>query len=171
MAFVQIIEIETTRPDEVEALVSQWRAKTEGTRKAQRGTFTKDRDRPDLYVQIVEFPSYEDAMANSQLSETAAFAEKLRALCDGPLLFRNLDVRSVEELWRHTRLKEERTMGRKVADCRDFPSESGCTLTISGEENEVVVAATQHAVSVHGHEDTDEVRAWLRQNLKDEVPA
>jgi hypothetical protein len=62
-------------------------------------------------------------------------------------------------------------MGRKVADCRDFPSESGCTLTISGEEDEVVLAATQHAVSVHGHEDTDEVRTWLRQNLKDEVTA
>jgi uncharacterized protein DUF1059 len=61
-------------------------------------------------------------------------------------------------------------MGRKVADCRDFPSESGCTLTISGEEDEVVIAATQHAVSVHGHGDTDEVRAWLRQNLKDETP-
>ena len=60
-------------------------------------------------------------------------------------------------------------MGRKVADCRDFPSESGCTLTISGEEDEVVTAATQHAVTVHGHEDTDEVRTWLRQNLKDEA--
>jgi predicted small metal-binding protein len=62
-------------------------------------------------------------------------------------------------------------MGRKIADCRDFPSENGCTLTISGEEDEVVTAATQHAVSAHGHEDTDEVRSWLRQNLKDEVPA
>ena len=62
-------------------------------------------------------------------------------------------------------------MGRKVADCRDFPSENNCTLTISGEEDEVVSAATQHAVSAHGHEDTDEVRSWLRQNLKDEVPA
>ncbi len=62
-------------------------------------------------------------------------------------------------------------MGRKVADGRDFPSESGCTLTISGEEDEVVLAATQHAVSVHGHEDTDEVRTWLRQNQKDEVTA
>jgi predicted small metal-binding protein len=60
---------------------------------------------------------------------------------------------------------------RKVADCRDFPSDSKCTLTISGEEDEVVVAATQHAVTVHGHEDTDEVREWLRQNLKDEIPA
>lgn len=61
-------------------------------------------------------------------------------------------------------------MGRKVADCRDFPSENGCTLTISGEEEEVVLAATQHAVSVHGHDDSAEVREWLRQNLKDEAP-
>jgi uncharacterized protein DUF1059 len=62
-------------------------------------------------------------------------------------------------------------MSRKVADCRDYPSDSGCTLTISGEEDEVVTAATQHAVSVHGHEDTAEVRAWLREHLKDEEPA
>ena len=37
-------------------------------------------------------------------------------------------------------------MARKVADCRDMPSETNCTLTISGEEDEVVAAATQHAV-------------------------
>jgi predicted small metal-binding protein len=61
-------------------------------------------------------------------------------------------------------------MGRKVADCRDFPSESGCTLTISGEEDEVMVAATQHAASVHGHQDSEELRTWLKENLKDEVP-
>ena len=61
-------------------------------------------------------------------------------------------------------------MARKVADCRDFPSENACTLTISGEEDEVVIAATQHAVTAHGHEDTEEVRTWLRQNLKDEAP-
>ena len=61
-------------------------------------------------------------------------------------------------------------MSRKVADCRDFPNEVGCTLTISGEEDEVILAATEHAVSVHGHEDTGEVREWLRQNLKDEAP-
>ncbi len=62
-------------------------------------------------------------------------------------------------------------MGRKVADCRDFPSDNGCTLTIPGEEDEVVAAATLHAVAAHGHEDTDEVRTWLRQNLKDDVSA
>ena len=98
MAFIQVIEITTTRPDDVEALVGEWRVKTEGRRTAQRGIFTQDRERPDTYVQIVEFPSYEDAMANSDLPETASFAERLGQLCEGPILFRNLDVRSVEEM-------------------------------------------------------------------------
>lgn len=62
-------------------------------------------------------------------------------------------------------------MTRKVADCRDFPSDDGCTLTIAGEEEEVVTAAAQHASTVHRHEDNDELRTWLRQNLKDEVAA
>ena len=62
-------------------------------------------------------------------------------------------------------------MSRKVADCRDYPSESGCTLTIAGEEGEVLTAATQHAMSVHGHDDASEVRAWLSEHLKDEAPA
>ena len=79
-------------------MVDEWRAQTAGRRTARRGTFTKDRDRPDTYVQIVEFPSFEDAMANSALPETAAFAERLAKLCDGPMTFRNLDVRRVEEL-------------------------------------------------------------------------
>jgi len=98
MPFVQIIDLTTSRPDEVAALVSEWRAQTTGRRTAQRGTFTKDRDRPDTYVQIVEFPSYEDAKANSDLPETAAFAERLARLCDGPMTFRNLDVLRVEEM-------------------------------------------------------------------------
>lgn len=57
---------------------------------------------------------------------------------------------------------------RKVADCRDMPSESGCTLTISGEEDEVVRAAAEHAASVHGHEDTPELRDEIRTQLKNE---
>jgi predicted small metal-binding protein len=60
-------------------------------------------------------------------------------------------------------------MTRKVADCRDMPSERGCTLTIAGEEEEVLDAATQHAVSAHGHEDAPELRGTVRGFLKDEV--
>ncbi|CAM3525802.1 DUF1059 domain-containing protein [Streptomyces albus] len=57
---------------------------------------------------------------------------------------------------------------RKVADCREHPSESQCTLTISGEEDEVVRAAAEHAVSVHGHTDSPELREQIRSMLKDE---
>ena len=59
-------------------------------------------------------------------------------------------------------------MARMVADCRDFPSESGCTLTIAGEEDEVVAAAAIHATTVHGHEDSAELRDMLRSSLKPE---
>lgn len=59
---------------------------------------------------------------------------------------------------------------RKVADCRDHPSESNCTLTISGAEDEVLRAAAEHAVSVHGHTDSPEFREQIRSTLKDEVP-
>ena len=34
----------------------------------------------------------------------------------------------------------------------------------------MITAATHHAMTVHGHENKEEVRTWLRQNLKDESP-
>ena len=98
MPFVQVIEFTTTRIAEIEAVLDGWRAATEGRRLAQRGTLTEDRDRPGTYMQIVEFPSYEDAMANSALPETATFAERMARLCDEPPTFRNLDVRRVDVL-------------------------------------------------------------------------
>ena len=64
--------------------------------------------------------------------------------------------------------QEARTVARKVIDCRDTPSVSGCTLTISGEEEEVLRAAVLHAVDVHGHTDTPELRQALQATLKDE---
>jgi hypothetical protein len=57
---------------------------------------------------------------------------------------------------------------RKVADCRRFPSETPCTLTIAGTEAEVLDVAVYHAVTRHGHEDTPEFREQLRQFLEDE---
>lgn len=59
-------------------------------------------------------------------------------------------------------------MSRKIVDCREFPSDSHCTLTITGEENEVVRAAALHAADVHGHKDTPELREQLRKMLKDD---
>jgi predicted small metal-binding protein len=47
---------------------------------------------------------------------------------------------------------------RYIADCRKYPSEMNCSLTITGEREEVIRAATEHAISVHGHEDTPQLR-------------
>jgi predicted small metal-binding protein len=57
-------------------------------------------------------------------------------------------------------------MARMMADCRRFPSETNCSLTIIGEEDEVVRAAAEHAASVHGHEDTPEMREQIREFLE-----
>ncbi|WP_330295340.1 DUF1059 domain-containing protein [Streptomyces sp. NBC_00503] len=59
---------------------------------------------------------------------------------------------------------------RKVMDCRQYPSESHCSLTIAGEEEEVMRAAVLHSVDVHGHQDTPEFRATLQTLMKDEAP-
>lgn len=60
-------------------------------------------------------------------------------------------------------------MERKWIDCRDHPDDTGCTLYLSGEEDEVVRAVTEHAASVHGMEDTPELRERFRSMLKDEA--
>jgi Protein of unknown function (DUF1059) len=60
-------------------------------------------------------------------------------------------------------------MTRKSLDCRDFPSETKCTLTISGREMEVLQAGTEHAVSTHGHVDGPDLRQQLQAMMKDEV--
>jgi predicted small metal-binding protein len=62
-------------------------------------------------------------------------------------------------------------MDRKYVDCREMPSETNCSLYISGTEDEVVRAAAEHAASVHQHEDTPEFREEIRSALKDEQVA
>jgi len=57
---------------------------------------------------------------------------------------------------------------RVVADCRKFPSERGCSLTISGTEDEVLTIAAYHAVKDHGHKDTPELRAQIQRMLVNE---
>jgi hypothetical protein len=60
-------------------------------------------------------------------------------------------------------------MTRKTIDCRSVPNDVGCTLAISGEPGELVAAAAQHAVTVHGHADTPELREQLRGAVTDEA--
>ena len=62
-------------------------------------------------------------------------------------------------------------MGRKFIDCREFPSESKCSVTIAADsEKELMEVALQHDVSVHGHEDTPEFRLQLKEAIRDGTP-
>lgn len=92
MAFVQIIEYETDRPDEIKALGDARRAASGPLPGGGRITVTQDRDHPNRYYTIVEFPSYEVAMANSNDPKTQEFAKEMVALCTSPPRFYNLDV-------------------------------------------------------------------------------
>ena len=61
-------------------------------------------------------------------------------------------------------------MTRKYIDCREYPSEMNCTVLIAADsEKELLEAAVQHAVAVHGHTDTPELRETPRSMFKDEM--
>ncbi len=94
--FVQIIEVKTSRIEEMDALVEEMRA-SGVPMPMVRATMTADRDRPGYYLSILEFDSYEEAMENSQKPETAEMAGRMASLTDGPPKFYNLDVRRTEE--------------------------------------------------------------------------
>ena len=62
-------------------------------------------------------------------------------------------------------------MTRKYIDCRGFPSEMNCTVALSADsEKELLEAAVQHAVAVHKHKDTPELRQQLSKMFKDGTP-
>jgi predicted small metal-binding protein len=52
-------------------------------------------------------------------------------------------------------------------DCRDYPSEMNCTISISADsKKELLEAAVQHAIAVHGHQDSAELRHELAKMIK-----
>ena len=93
MSFIQVIEYETDRPDEMWALGEARTAEIGDTPPGFRLSITQDRDHPNRYVTIVEFASYEAAMENSERPDTDAFAQQMAALCTSGPHFRNLEVR------------------------------------------------------------------------------
>ena len=92
MSFVQIMQLQTSKLDEMRAAVDEWEQATEGKRTVRRSVICQDRDQPERQFVIVFFDSYEDAMKNSALPETDALSKKTMGLSDGPPTFTNLDV-------------------------------------------------------------------------------
>jgi hypothetical protein len=90
--FVQIMELKTSRIDEVEAVSKRMQEERGDALLASKATVTADRDRPGYYLVLIEFASYEEAMKNSNDPVTGKYAEELGALLDEPPKFHNLDV-------------------------------------------------------------------------------
>ncbi|MCZ4097264.1 ester cyclase [Streptomyces sp. H39-C1] len=98
MHFTQIIDFKTDQFDDMNQLMDRWVEQTKGKRTASHSVIGKDRADASHYVEIVEFPSYEEAMKNSQLPETERIFQEMVALCDGMPTFTDLDVVRDEQL-------------------------------------------------------------------------
>ena len=62
-------------------------------------------------------------------------------------------------------------MERRYIDCREIPSESQCSIAIVADsDRELLEAAVQHAVAVHGHTDTPELRQMIGSAFKSGSP-
>lgn len=95
MGFIQIIEYQTSRIEEVAALGKEFRESTAqnvDVAKPLKGTVAADQDKPGHYLSIIEFESAEAAMEASNRPETQEFFGRLSALMDGPPTFYNLAV-------------------------------------------------------------------------------
>lgn len=54
---------------------------------------------------------------------------------------------------------------------RLFPSESNCSVAICADsDDELIEAAIQHAVAVHGHQDTAEFRMEIAGAIREGTP-
>jgi hypothetical protein len=95
MSFVQLMQLQTSKLDEIRSDVEEWERATEGKRTVRRSVVCRDRDEPGRHFVIVFFDSYEEAMANSALPETDELSKKLMGHLDAAPTFYNLDV--VEE--------------------------------------------------------------------------
>jgi predicted small metal-binding protein len=57
-------------------------------------------------------------------------------------------------------------MTRHFMDCRELPSVNQCTVSIAADdEDELLEAAVQHAVTVHHELDSPELRQELRRHF------
>jgi hypothetical protein len=92
MAFVQIIEFRSGNIDAMLEVEERWEKATEGKRTAGRRLMCRDRKDANRYFNVVFFDSYETAMQNSNLPETAQFSQEMMKFADGPPTFYDLDV-------------------------------------------------------------------------------
>jgi predicted small metal-binding protein len=68
-------------------------------------------------------------------------------------------------------INQETIMSRSYIDCREFPSDIKCSIALSADTpKELLEAAVQHAVAVHGYKDSLELRKEIKSCIKKGTP-
>ncbi|WP_372347068.1 hypothetical protein [Streptomyces sp. KL116D] len=97
--FVQIIDFESQRMDEMQELLDRFEQQMSGTPGGPtHRILLQDRDTAGRYLAIIEFESYDDAMRSNERPEVARLNEQLSALCTRPPAFTNCDLKDTREL-------------------------------------------------------------------------
>jgi quinol monooxygenase YgiN len=90
--FVQVLEFTTTDLDGVRKVLTRWEEAIGDAKTVLGWQLTRDLTSEDRYLQIVSFPSREAATRNSDHPATTEFAIEFAQLCEGPVVFRDLEV-------------------------------------------------------------------------------
>lgn len=99
MKFAQIIDFETERIDDLDALMEQRRADMTGRPGGPTSRLLlRDRDNPHRYLSVIHFDSYAEAMRNSEDPATTEMAGQIAALCTRPPSFTDCDLLAQEDL-------------------------------------------------------------------------
>ena len=62
-------------------------------------------------------------------------------------------------------------MSRIYIDCREFPGDIKCSIALSADnDRELMKAAVQHAVAVHGFKDTRGLRKDIKSAFRKGTP-
>lgn len=62
-------------------------------------------------------------------------------------------------------------MSRFYIDCRDYPGDIKCSVALSADSKEELLAAVvEHGTKVHGYEDTPEFREQIMSEFKEGTP-
>ncbi|WP_274562405.1 ester cyclase [Streptomyces spiramyceticus] len=161
MTFIQVIDCKTNQADELNRLMDTWIEATQGKRTATHSIVGKDRADSTHIMEIVEFPSYEEAMRNSNLPETDRIFREMVALCEGEPSFTDLDVMRDEQLNKLlvrsffedviNRRNLDAVDGMCTADYREHdPSQSSYDLSLAEakSENREILEAFEPVITI-----------------------
>jgi hypothetical protein len=93
MQFIQLVEFYSQSPvNELRDSMDAWLGASHGKRALQMTVLAAERDQPNHYWELLEYPSEAEANSSAELPETQAAYNRWAGLLEGEPVFHNLDV-------------------------------------------------------------------------------